>query len=171
MLCVDERLPSKLIAIHINIETLVVDVQCVPSITVCLTYKRPSASGTEVLELLSVIKEVAGKGNIVILGDFNFADVNWLTLTADSPLSTQFCDVLFDHNLAQLVLHPTHVKGNILDLVITDMEDSIVSLWTVDCSGISDHNQIFFSVTASKPKVRPMCKKADYVEMCSFLLD
>lgn len=63
--------------------------------------------------------------NIIILGDFNLADINWNTFTGKFPMSQQFCEMIFDFGLCQLINFPTHNKGNILDLLITNMEDNI----------------------------------------------
>ena len=54
---------------------------------------------------------------LIILGDFNFPDINWSTLTATSPLSSSFCDNLFSTNLIQYVNESTHLHGNLLDLL------------------------------------------------------
>ena len=58
--------------------------------------------------------------SVIILGDFNMPDICWSTLTGTSTASNSFCDLLFELNLSQLVKEPTHCKGNILDLVITN---------------------------------------------------
>ena len=59
--------------------------------------------------------------NVLILGDFNMPNINWIE---GSGFSADFCDFLGDKNLFQLVTEPTRAH-NILDLVITNMEDSI----------------------------------------------
>ena len=58
--------------------------------------------------------------DIIITGDFNLPDINWDTLSATSTSSSAFCDFIFDSLLTQLVDLPTHVKGNILDLVLSN---------------------------------------------------
>ena len=55
----------------------------------------------------------------LIVGDFNFPDICWSSLTGSSVLSNSFCEFIFDCNLTQHVMEPTHVKGNILDLVLS----------------------------------------------------
>ena len=84
--------------------------------------------------------------------DFNLLDINWSTLsgcssrtkfiprlgprtnstittaTFHSPASSLFCDCVFDCNLCQLVTYPTHIKGNILDLVLTTNDEAITSV-------------------------------------------
>jgi len=38
------------------------------------------------------------------------------------------CDFVFKHNLSQIVNSPTHICGNILDLILTNCEDEIYAL-------------------------------------------
>ena len=56
---------------------------------------------------------------MIILGDFNFPSINWQTLLGTSEASSLFCDFVYNNNLDQLVTEPTHVKGNILDLILS----------------------------------------------------
>ena len=34
-------------------------------------------------------------GNLILLGDFNFKDINWDFLDGTAPLSVKFCDIIF----------------------------------------------------------------------------
>ena len=65
--------------------------------------------------------------------------IDWLTLTGVSINSICFCDFVFDCNLTQHILEPTHVKGNTLDLVLTT--PNVV----VNCLAI--HPQSFFNLS------------------------
>ena len=47
--------------------------------------------------------------------------------------------MLLEEDLAQLVDFPTHVKGNILDLIITNCPDKIISITDEGRIGKSDH--------------------------------
>ena len=67
-------------------------------------------------------------GNLVLLGDFNFKDINWDSLDGTTPLSIKFCDTIFELNLTQLINQPTHIAANILDLILTNSPDSIFNL-------------------------------------------
>ena len=85
--------------------------------------------------------------SVILVGDFNLPDVCWWSsLIGQSPFSNSFCD--FEHSFSQLVDCPTHVKGNILDLVYTTSE-SIISdfLVTRPHALIStDHHTVSFKV-------------------------
>ena len=53
------------------------------------------------------------------MGDFNSPDINWQTFASTTVSSDHLCNLIIDHNLFQLVDVPTHIYGNILDLIIT----------------------------------------------------
>ena len=61
----------------------------------------------------------------------------------------QFCDFVFNHNLSQLVDTPTHRRGNILDLVLTNLETRFlnVSVSQEQHLLLSDHFIISFQLT------------------------
>ena len=87
--------------------------------------------------------------NLVVVGDFNFPDICWSTLCSSSPSSTRFCDGVFDCNPTQLVTAPTHIMGNILDLVLVSDADSISSLRVhpeADSPFKSDHYMVSFAL-------------------------
>ncbi len=157
-----------------------VEILCNRPITLCLAYKSPNATDVQISELTSVIEDLANVDNLIILGDFNCPDIDWQSLTAGSQFSTRFCDLLYNHNLAQLVISPTHVKGNTLDLVITNSEDIFNNIWVdPDHNIYSDHYQVHFSIAASKPSKPTNSRyalvydytKADFDRMCSSLMD
>ena len=93
---------------------------------------------------------------IIVLGDFNAPDINWSTLSANSDFSSNLCDLIFQYNYVQQVNHPTHIHGNILDLIITSSADSVsdINLTQEFNQAIkSDHYLIDFKlhVTISTP--------------------
>ena len=57
----------------------------------------------------------------MIIGNFNFLDICWSSLTASNHFSNHFYNFIFEHNLMQRIHSPTQKKkkGNILDLVLT----------------------------------------------------
>jgi len=78
-------------------------------------------------------------------------DINWSTLTGSSTISNNFCEFSFQSNLKQLVNHPTHRHGNLLDLLLTNSTDNIVNLIVhplielYQCI-LSDHHLITFTI-------------------------
>lgn len=53
--------------------------------------------------------------------------VSFISGSANSDL---LCDLVYKHNLCQLVHVPTHVRGNFLDLVLTNCPDLVEGLRT-----------------------------------------
>ena len=51
-------------------------------LTIGVCYKSPNAEDSEVNELMDVIKK-ASNNIVLIMGDFNFPGINWVTLEAD----------------------------------------------------------------------------------------
>ena len=100
------------------------------------------------------------------------------TLSGHSPVSNQFFDLVFQTGLSQLIDQPTHMHGNILDLLLTNLDDNISHIQI--CSDqllLSDHYSITFSLPIS---VRASSKptpyftfnysKGDYQGLCEYLL-
>ena len=58
-------------------------------------------------------------------------------------------DILAENNLKQHVTEPTHMKGHMLDLVITRSSSSIVSSTTAYPSSISDHYSVVFRLSSA----------------------
>ena len=90
--------------------------------------------------------------NVIILGDFNLPDIDWPCLTSHSPFSDSLCDFVFEFNLTQLILNSTDSKGNILDLLFTDIDHIISNLHITPSSRhlLSDH---FFISLISNPTI------------------
>ena len=97
----------------------------------------------------------------------------------NSPVSAKFCEIIFDLNLCQLVSEPTHIHGNILDLVLTNNPDNIVDLIVHSKSPFSissDHFVITFRIYSRI--VHSTCKvgsrlrnfsRGDFVGLCHYL--
>ena len=76
------------------------------------------------------------------MGDFNLPAIDWKAKTIkpgapQSNLHKDFLDIIEEHSLIQLVSKATHIKGNVLDLILTNNDDLITN---VDITpGISYH--------------------------------
>ena len=91
-----------------------------------------------------------------------------------------FCEFVFDCNLTQHVTEPTHIRGNILDLVLTS-PSVILDQFSINFSAdaiLYDYFLIYFlplcfipSSIKSKPGYVYDFSKANYNGMCDFLLD
>ena len=74
--------------------------------------------------------------DFVITGDFNLPRSNWNTFTSTCFREQSYCDVLFGMSFPQVVDKPTHVAGNVLDLVFTTCNVSCIETASLD---VSDH--------------------------------
>ena len=88
--------------------------------------QSPSAQYMFPLTLRSTIiinySIVSTMENVILVGDYNMPDICWSSLTGTSTFSNSFCDFVFEMSLSQLVMEATHIKGNILDLVLTNVK-------------------------------------------------
>lgn len=157
---------------------MVVEICKKPMITLGLVYKPPNLSADLESTLLNYIEKLAVIDKLLIIGDFNYPDVDWQAMSACSPPSIHFCDILFEHNLTQLVLSPTHIKGNTLDLVITNSEDIINDVRVEASNTYSDHFEVHITLALSQPNESTNksyfytfdYSKADFAAMSSFML-
>lgn len=96
-------------------------------------------------------------------------------------ISNAFCDFVFENNLSQLVLEPTHIRGNTLDLIFTvhtDLVDNVTVHPPEETPLSSDHFRVSFRVnTQHCISVEGDCSlvydypKADWEGLCNFLMD
>ena len=99
-------------------------------IVVCSVYVPPSQDDSAHSFLLSYLYDLFSSSSdiVIVTGDFNCPDISWDLFLSSSSFSAQLCDFLLDFCLAQLVDAPTHTKGDILDLIITNSPDYIQNL-------------------------------------------
>ena len=81
---------------------------------------------------------IASKHQAVIKGDFNYPEINWEMLEANS-MSQGFLDLTQDCFLIQHVSVPTR-NNNILDLVMTTEANMVENTQVIEHFCNSDHN-------------------------------
>lgn len=165
-----------------DLEVITVNICYRKPISLCTVYSPPNSSVEYQLNLIEYVHSLVQSSRfVIILGDFNVPNINWSSLSGCSTFSNALCDLIFDCNLIQLVNKPTHVKGNILDLVVTNSEKSIHDLFVIsqkDQLINSDHFNISFSVDLSlnvapknKPKLVFDYPKANLEGLSNYLMD
>ncbi|PIK61736.1 hypothetical protein BSL78_01290 [Apostichopus japonicus] len=112
-------------------------------ITVGVVYRSPNSSDDNDVVLFDSIRKAA-KGDVVIMGDFNFPDINWID-GSSSRKGSNFLDVVQDCFLHQHVTFPTR-GDNILDLVLSSNPSNVVDLTGLGKLGTSDHDILAFDV-------------------------
>ena len=101
---------------------------------ICCIYQPPTTSIPVFVNEFESFIEMCHDTSIpfVICGDFN------IQLNQQNTATQRFQDLLESWALIQHVDFPTHIQGNILDFVITQSEQNLVSS-VKSCGILSDH--------------------------------
>jgi Endonuclease-reverse transcriptase len=118
-------------------------------VNLLLIYRPPSSNADNLAKLCELLSNV--KSNTIAVGDFNLPGINWATGTADGQ-GRRLLDVLEAGSMTQLVDFPTHRKGNVLDLVITNCNEKIKSVRDIGCLSTSDHCMIMIDIETKAKK-------------------
>ena len=106
-------------------------------------YRSPSAVDSEVESLYRSIKHFSSK-TAVIMGDFNYGDIDWDNMETAGD-GSKFIDLVQDCFLEQHVKEATRGERT-LDLVFST-EPALVEEVTIGCPvANSDHNVIYFKI-------------------------
>ena len=89
----------------------------------------------------------------LLMGDFNFKEINWCEMTTsvnETHISSQFLECVRDTYFFQHILNPTRYReGNessVLDLILTNEEEMVTDIKYLPGLGKSDHLVIDFSL-------------------------
>ena len=84
------------------------------------------------------------------MGNFNFPDICWTTLSGQSTSSRAICNLAFRHDLSQMVDFPTYISGNTSDLIFSPPMLTVTDLQSISCPLLkSDHHILSFSSSIS----------------------
>jgi len=118
------------------------------SLLIGVIYRSPNATRDQTCQMNTLITEMVKRNHshLMIMGDFNYPEINWNTQTSDAPDDSppqNFLSNYKDCFLHQHVLSPTHYRGqqqaNILDLILTNEPDMIDKLHYSEPIGRSHH--------------------------------
>ena len=140
LIAVSNTVPSRKLCAPSDAELIMVELGLRPSLVLGCVYLAPQCPEQVFLATMNALREEPISTDFVLVGDFNAPDIDWNTLGATSSRSSSLCDLFFDLNLLQLVVEPTHVLGNILDLVLTSAPDRFSNV-TVTPVPYSDDSQ------------------------------
>ena len=142
-------------------------------------YRSPNSSNEnneKLLNVMSKIEEMRGR-NILLMGDFNFPEIDWeleMSSVGEERWPTKFLNATKDAFLVQHQTEKTrHRQGeqsNLLDLVFTSREDIINEILTIAGLGKSDHSVLVIDFVGGMEIVRNEerrfdFKRADYAAM------
>ena len=100
LLAVDKSIPGLSFSTPPDFE--VVTIFCFPrsALTVSVAYTPPNASENYLSSLCSYFSSLSPNSTpMLIMGDFNYPDIDWARLHGSPPFLNMFCDFLFDSNL------------------------------------------------------------------------
>ena len=175
-------MPCLSIPIPSNLEVITVKVSISNTeVLIRTAYCPPNPNPTYLKCLVDFLISLSqNEKNLIITGDFNLPDICWSSLSGHSPISNLFCDFVFESNLSQLISGPTHIKGNTLDLLLTNNEHLVSQLsgQSSPSAQLSDHFNISFHIVSCAPTSK-RCEllfvfdysKADFAGLCNYLLD
>lgn len=143
LIAVSKHLKARLLSSSTAVEAIAVQIG--PEITLCCMYLQSCCSEDYLNEALLYLQTLPSNKKLIVTGDFNLPEINWECMSSPCTRGTKFCDCIFDLNLSQLVIEPTHNLGNTLDLVLSNNPDCTIDLW-VDPSTPSDHFLITYSL-------------------------
>jgi hypothetical protein len=122
-------------------------------------YRAPDSLDINDEALYSLLNRVKNQ-RVIILGDFNFAEINWSqedTIDAAHP----FIECLGNNFLLQLVEEPTRGK-NFLDLVLSSDDSIVQKLQVGEPFESSDHQIIRLEIVCAKKELNKTLKIYDY---------
>ena len=108
-----------------------------------LVYRPSNSPAQNTIELMNLVSMC--EKNCVLLGDFNIPEIDWINNEAP-PRYRPLYELLCEKGFEQLEDFPTHNKGNILDLVLTNCSDKILSVTDHGKIGKSDHNMLLIEL-------------------------
>ena len=114
-----------------------------PNLTITLVYRPPRSRTENINELCKLFRNSGD--NSILIGDFNFPMINWDELTSDRSCEN-FLQCTMDNNFEQLVTFPTHVRGNVLDLIFTNRPENIINIESLGNLSNSDHSILSIDV-------------------------
>ncbi|CAJ0918343.1 unnamed protein product [Ranitomeya imitator] len=87
-------------------------------ILIGVCYKPPNITETMESLLLKQIDEAATHNEVLVMGDFNYPDINWETETCETHKGNRFLLITKKNYLSQLVQNPTRGAA-LLDLILS----------------------------------------------------
>lgn len=110
-------------------------------------YRSPNSSPANNELLCELVNK--DRRNTFIIGDLNYPNADWETGIGDNK-SQPFLDAINNKFLTQCIDFPTHSKGNILDVIITDVPNKIINVEDIGRIGNSDHVMILCDILCDK---------------------
>jgi Reverse transcriptase (RNA-dependent DNA polymerase)/Endonuclease-reverse transcriptase len=108
-------------------------------VEIIMIYRPPNSGHNNMEELCQLIETAAE--NTVLIGDFNVPEIDWANEKSGTRAKSLLEAVKLT-DMHQLVNFATHDRGNILDLVLTNCCERILSVEDAGKLGNSDHTAL-----------------------------
>ena len=143
-------------------------------------YNSPNSDINNHSSLLDLLKEVCLEqkfSHVLIMGDFNYRQVDWTTWKTNGSENSndfKFVQILRDTYLHQHVTEPTRARGtnipSTLDLILTNEEGMVSDIKYHSPIGKSDHACLKFNLNCfleveKAPEMKYFYNKADFAGM------
>ncbi len=137
-------------------------------VTFGLVYRLPNTTNQSFDELIQLVNDT--KGPSILMGNFNMPSINWKEQTAVGIKPAHFLEACEEANMEQLITFPTQVRGNVLDLILTNVPHRVSAIENIGRLRTSDHSMIQFSLVgntrgAKTTEMVPNWYKADWQAM------
>ncbi|XP_072044150.1 uncharacterized protein [Amphiura filiformis] len=137
------------------------------------SFYRPTDNKAEPIQQLNIsLSKITQNGtlpNVILGGDFNCPDVEWITNTIKPnpqygyKVNRALLDTVEEHGLIQQVKEPTRLN-NILDLLLTTNPDLVEQVDV--CPGMSDHRIVIAVINVKAKRItKPPRKVFVYTKM------
>uniref|UniRef100_A0A803JG40 Reverse transcriptase domain-containing protein n=1 Tax=Xenopus tropicalis TaxID=8364 RepID=A0A803JG40_XENTR len=148
-----------------NVESLWVEISVRLKVTkkmiIGVCYKPPRIDEGDEAQLLLQMEEASKLGQVVVMGDFNYPDIDWSNGVAKSEKASRFVNMLNDNFLFQAVQEPTR-NDAILDLVISNNNELISNICVGEHLGNSDHNMVSFEIMLQRQRYKGVTKTLNF---------
>ena len=124
------------------------------SLLIGCIYNSPSSDNKNHEDLRKLIMQASNQGfsHVLIMGDFNYRNINWETKNTnrgnENSEDYKFIETMRDSFLTQHIIKPTRARGtnkpSTLDLVMTNEEGMIQEIEYLSPLGKSDHTVLQF---------------------------
>ena len=132
-------------------------------------------------ELFNSVSNTYQNKKIIIIGDFNYPEIDWLTegcSTKDDGIAFKFLNTIQKNYMTQFVKEPTHYRcqqtPTLIDLIFANDPDFVNNLEHFPAFGLSHHSVLKFDIntfiSSENPTVAKfLINKGDYNKMRSFI--
>ena len=112
----------------------------------------------EICNALAKLLRTKRVKRLFLIGDFNLRNVNWETNSSSNNVEQLFLEEFFRLGLIQCIKAPTHIKDNILDVLLTNSENLISDIQIKSNCEIckSDHHAINFDIMLKIKRKKPI---------------